>query len=116
MKRKNQGRLEQEIFDGIRQEYMAREYVVTVEIRSQHAKRGRSGFSGPDTYVAVLAIPKDKYHPGIVLNYGVILANGGRIWYCGQGYRQHNGPRSQLGQAIEQAKRKAKELRGDSCT
>lgn len=76
--------------------------VAYVEVRSQHAK-GSGQFKGPDTYVAVQVVP-----PGVVrlkvLNHTFAKQRGIRIKYFGEGYEQHTGPRSALGQAIAAAR------------
>lgn len=74
----------------------------TIHTRSQHAKRGRSGFDGPDTYVAVTIAPDTAQVP-YVLNRDVLAARGIKIRYFGDGYQQHSGPRSQLGRALKAA-------------
>lgn len=35
-----------------------------VKTRSQRAKKGRSGFSGPDTYVALVSWPESVWENG----------------------------------------------------
>lgn len=73
-----------------------------VETRSQHARTGRSGYHGPDTYVAVQIVPHDVA-PLRSLNRRHAVARGIVIIYCGEGYARHGGPRSQLGQALAYA-------------
>lgn len=80
----------------------------TVVTRSQHAKRGRSMFSGPDTYVAVVGIPEGVECP-YVLNRKVLAKRGISFTYFGEGYREHIGPRSMLGKLIANAERFARE-------
>lgn len=75
-----------------------------LEVRSQHSRGAGNGrFGGPDTYVAVQIVP-----PGVeplrVLNRKVAARRGIKIVYFGDGYSQHKGPRSLLGQAIVAAK------------
>ena len=74
-----------------------------MHIRSQHAKQGRSGFGGPDTYVAVTAAPNGAKVPAY-LNSNVLSARGIGIRYFGDGYSRHKGPKSQLGRAIRAAR------------
>lgn len=73
-------------------------------VRSQHS-RGSSGggFGGPDAYVMGLEIPDGAVEPGC-LNTSVLKKRGIRWRYFGEGYSQHTGPRSSLGQAIAEAK------------
>lgn len=80
-----------------------------LEIRSQHAKRGRSGFSGPDTYVAVQCVP-EGVTPLKYLNWRVGEKRGITIRYFGEGYKAYQGSRSSLGQAIQRAKDYIKEM------
>lgn len=79
-----------------------------VHVRSQHAKRGRSGFSGPDTYVAVTIAPDGVTVP-YRLNRTVLGKRGIRLIYVGEGYRKHSGPKSALGKALSAAELIARE-------
>jgi hypothetical protein len=74
---------------------------VTYQIhrRGQHAKKGRSGFSGPNTYVAVTVAPEGATVP-YVLNSTVLAKRGIEIRYIGEGYAEHSGPRSMLAEAF----------------
>lgn len=69
---------------------------VVVE-RSQPSKQGRSGFRGPDTYVAVVRIPSEMdVVPPLTADAekrGVFV-----VWRA-VGYRALTGPRSALGRA-----------------
>ena len=73
-----------------------------VEIRSQKS-RGTFPRCGPDRYVAVQVVP-DGVQPLTVLRSDVAKKRGIEIIHCGEGYRQHTGPRSSLGMAIAEAK------------
>jgi hypothetical protein len=79
-----------------------------VHIRSQHAKRRRGGFSGPDTYVAVTGTPEGVEMP-YVLNQATLMKLGIEIFYFGVGYNQHTGPKSALGKATAAAEKFASE-------
>jgi hypothetical protein len=79
-----------------------------VHIRSQHAKCGRSGFSGPDAYVAVTLTP-DGVEVPLYLNQNVLAKRGIEIHYFGEGYNRYRGPKSALGKAIAAAKKFADE-------
>lgn len=75
-----------------------------VHTRSQHSKGSNAHrFGGPDTYVAVTIAPAGVVVP-YVLRSDVLAKRGIEIRYFGQGYREHSGPRSALGQAIAAAK------------
>jgi hypothetical protein len=75
-----------------------------LHVRSQHAKRGYSGFAGPDTYVAVTIAPEGIEVP-YYLNQAVLAKRDIKIYYFGEGYNQHQGPRSALGKAIAAAQK-----------
>ena len=63
-----------------------------VEVRSQHSVDSSNGqFSGPNAYVVVQGVPAQS--------------RGIRIIYCGEGYKEHQGPRSVLDQAIAKAEK-----------
>lgn len=83
-----------------------------VEIRSQHS-RGSSAhqFGGPDAYVAVQVVP-DGAERLTCLREDMARKRGIEIRHFGQGYRQHNGPRSMFGQALEAAEAYAAEING----
>lgn len=81
-----------------------------VEIRSQKS-RGTFPKCGPDRYVAVQVVP-DGVQPLTVLRSDVAKKRGIEIIHCGEGYRQHTGPRSAFGQALESAKKLAEEING----
>jgi len=74
-----------------------------VHVRSQHS-RGSSAhtFGGPDTYVAVTVAPDDAVVPR-VLNEKILRKRGIKIRYFGEGYKEHDGPRSMLGMALARA-------------
>lgn len=84
---------------------------VSVVQRSQHAKKGRSGFEGPGEYVMSVVWPET---PGIdPTGHPLSEANRARgnwSWHWeGEGYWRHSGPRSSLGRALNRAyDRKAK--------
>lgn len=65
-----------------------------IHIREQHAKTGRSGRKGPDTYVIVT----------VALNANTLDRRGIELRFFGEGYRAYTGFRSSLGQAIRAAK------------
>lgn len=73
-----------------------------VEIRSQKAS-GKWPKVGPDRYVAVQIVP-DGIEPLTVLRSDVAAKRGIEIVNCGEGYRQHTGPRSSFGKALAKAK------------
>lgn len=79
-----------------------------VEIRSQHAK-GTPPRQGPNTYVAVQVVPTGATRL-TYLNRSVAEKRGIEIVYCGEGYAEHTGPRSAIGQAIVEAQRIADEI------
>lgn len=72
-----------------------------VEIRSQ-SPRGTWPKQGPDTYVAVQVVP-DGQQRLRVLNHKVAAKRGIEIIVVGDGYSEHRGPTSFLGQAIAEA-------------
>lgn len=74
-----------------------------MHIRSQHS-RGSSAhtFGGPDIYVAVTRTPTGQNCP-LYLNRKVLALRGIEFIYCGEGYSEHRGLKSMLGQAIEEA-------------
>ena len=72
-----------------------------IEKRSQKAS-GRWPKCGPDTYIAVQLVP-DGVEPLTALRRDIARKRGIEIVYCGEGYRQHTGPRSSLGLAIAEA-------------
>jgi hypothetical protein len=71
-----------------------------VEVRTQHARTGRSGYSGPNAYVAVQIVP-DGVSPLVALRHNNV--RGITIYYVGEGYKKHTGPRSRLGRALQRA-------------
>jgi hypothetical protein len=77
--------------------------VAKVEVRTKHAKRGRSGFCGPDKYVAVTVAEAGVAVP-YALNEKRLRKLGVSVEYFGDGYGQHSGPRSMLGRAIAEAR------------
>jgi len=78
--------------------------VKTVHTRSQHSNGSSAHrFGGPDTYVAVTIAPAGVSVP-YVLRRDVLAARGIQIRYFGEGYSEHSGPRSMLGQAIAAAR------------
>ena len=76
-----------------------------VKVRSsQHAKRGRrSGFTGPDTYVAVQVVPDGELALHC-LDDRVARKKGILIVRFGAGCRLHDDPRSALGLALAEAR------------
>jgi len=74
-----------------------------VEIRGQHSRGSSSNrFGGPDTYVAVQIVP-DGVKRLTVLNRRLAERQGIEIIIVGEGYHEHQGPRSSLGRAIAKA-------------
>ena len=73
-----------------------------LEMRSQRAK-GSWPKQGPDTYVAVQIVP-DGAKPLVYLNRKVAKHRGIDIKYFGEGYSNHIGPKSMLGQSLSEAK------------
>ena len=61
------------------------DWVATVHERGQHAKMGRSGWRGPNCYVAVQVCPRDV-EPLEVLHPIHAAARGIRIVKTGEGY------------------------------
>lgn len=70
--------------------------------KSQHAKRGRNGFGGPDHYMAVLVVPQGATVPH-VLRADVLRARGIEIHYVGEFYGRSTGPRSLGRQCLNRA-------------
>jgi hypothetical protein len=74
-----------------------------VEIRGQHSRgRGHGRFGGPDTYVAVQIVPAGV-EPLTTLRDDMARRRGIEIVHFGEGYHDHQGPRSMLGRAIADA-------------
>ncbi len=73
-----------------------------VEIRQQPAKTGKSGWSGPNAYVAVQVVP-DGQIPLQHLERRVAKNRGIQLVYFGEGYLEHQGPKSALGKALKEA-------------
>jgi len=76
--------------------------------RSQHS-RGSSAnmFGGPDTYMAVVAVPDDvEFYPERTpLNKRLLESKGIRIYHCGEFYHDHTSERARLYQGcVTQAK------------
>lgn len=80
---------------------MANKY--EIHTRKQHAKKGKSGWAGPDTYVAVTVMPEGVSLPSYALRRKSIENLGGRLIFIGEGYSGHFGPKSALGRAIAKA-------------
>lgn len=71
--------------------------VAQVVVRAQRAKRGASGFSGPDTYVAVAVWESGQVVPSL-------CADAQFPWtWIGEGYYKHRTARSALGVALDRA-------------
>lgn len=71
--------------------------VAQVVVRAQRAKRGASGFSGPDTYVAVAVYESGQVVPAL-------RADAPFPWKrVGEGYHKIRGARSMLGKALDRA-------------
>lgn len=90
----------------------------TVDIitRLQHS-RGSSAhrFGGPDCYVVAVVRdlhgePADK-HP---LSAHNIRKYGWTVIPCGEGYSEHDGPRSMLFRALEKAEKIAEQIESDT--
>ena len=74
-----------------------------LEIRSQHSVgKNANGFGGPDTYVAVQVVPSGVRRL-VSLQGPAAQRRGIKLVYFGEGYSEHRGPRSMLGQAIAAA-------------
>jgi len=74
-----------------------------MHIKSQKSRgSSNTSFGGPDTYVAITKTPIGQTCPK-VLNHRVMKLRGIEFIYCGEGYSEHRGPRSMLGQAIKEA-------------
>lgn len=72
-----------------------------VTVRSRPAPKGRSGFSGPDRYVALVVVPPGvKWDQWTPLREDRAKKLGVRIEIYGYGYGAHTGPRSSLARAI----------------
>jgi hypothetical protein len=84
-----------------------------VHVRSKRALKGRSGWSGPDTYVAVTIAPEGVNVP-YTLNRSVLSKRGIGIKYFGDGYSDHTTMRSALGRALAAARAFA-ESKEDVC-
>lgn len=82
-----------------------------VVVRSIHAKKGRSGFSGPDKQVHLVVIPAGVDWP---LSRPLAVASlhkyGVDCYVLGQGYWNHDGPKSMFGQALTRAESLRREL------
>jgi hypothetical protein len=73
-----------------------------IHVRSQNVKTGRSGFHGPDTYVAVTEAP-DGVEVPYALSVPALEKRGIKLYRFGQGYKKHTGPRSAFGKAMAAA-------------
>ncbi len=75
--------------------------------RSQPSHCGRSGYRGPDHYVAVVLVPEgQQFDPARTpVNVQALKRRGIRVLYCGEYYGQHQGPRSAYGAAMAEARR-----------
>ncbi len=82
--------------------------VLIVE-RSIHAPVGRSGFAGPDTEVRVVIVPAALAETVTAATPHTerLMARGVQVIRVGTGYRAHNGPRSALGRARQEARQLA---------
>ncbi len=73
--------------------------------RSQHAKKGVSGNSGPDVYVMLVGVPEgcafDEYRTP--LHRDRLRRKGFFLKWIGEGYSRYRGPKSSLGKAWERA-------------
>jgi len=74
-----------------------------LEVRTQPAKIGKSGWSGPDAYVAVQEAPEGVERL-VCLNNKHAVRRGITIHYMGEGYSRHTGPRSAFGKALLRAR------------
>ena len=72
-----------------------------VEVRTQ-SPRGSGRNHGPDVYVAVQIVP-DGVDRLKCLNRTVAEKRGIQIIHCGEGYQEHQGPRSAFGRALSKA-------------
>ena len=64
---------------------------------------------GPNTYVAVLVIPKGVDPPKI-LRKDVLRRRGIKMYYFGEGYSKYDSPKSRLGKAKKKAEQFAKRI------
>lgn len=73
--------------------------------RSQHAKRGRSGNSGPGVYVMVVGVPEgESFDPfRTPLHRERLRKKGFYLKWVGEGYYRYRGPKSALGKAWKEA-------------
>jgi hypothetical protein len=69
--------------------------------RSQSAKRNSRGFSGPDTYLAVLDVPSGAHVPK-VLRESTLEKRGIKVLYRGEFYGAYRGPRSRYNAVKEE--------------
>ncbi len=84
--------------------------VAQVHVRSQHSVGSSFGrFGGPDTYVALTIAPEGVVVPK-ALDHRVLRQRGITYRYIGEGYREHDGPRSALGRAIAEATAEANRI------
>ena len=87
-----------------------------VEIRTQRSRGSSSHmFGGPDHYVAVQVVP-EGIEKLTYLNQRVAKFRNIDIIYCGEGYGEHRGPKSMLGQALEKAKEITEEINNRAVT
>ena len=77
-------------------------YIVT---RSQHARRGRSGHTGPDSYIAVVGVPEGvEFDPARTpLNRDHLARKGITVEKVGKYYHFSTGPRSRYASAMRVA-------------
>lgn len=88
--------------------------IAELHIKSQHSRGSSSHtFGGPDTYVAVTITPEGVKLPGC-LRRDLLDQRGIQIIYCGEGYREHQGPHSMLGRAIRKAQKLVRDLNSQS--
>jgi hypothetical protein len=80
-------------------------------VRSQHAKKGKSGYSGPDTYICVVTRDVGGEPVG---NHPLTRHNqerfGWAVTYIGEAYSRSSGPRSLMAKYIREAKELVAEI------
>ena len=82
--------------------------IAQVIVRSQHARKGRSGWYGPARYVTLVVMPEGSPPVGSTpLDERITRKRGWELYHCGSGYSRSGGPGSQLGAALLLARRAA---------
>lgn len=73
--------------------------------RSIKAKRGRSGFSGPDRAINIVSVPEGvAFDPASTpLHVERLAARDIKVWRIGEYYRRSTGPRSRYALLMDEA-------------